>query len=666
MTSHAGVGGAIRSFTRLVTIGLGVLLVCTVIMMQIVRVNGPLYGGIILGKDLIADVLPPPEYVIEAYLEATLALNDPSTAEPRTERLAVLRSDYDARRVYWQESSLDDRFRDLLEQSHLPAMQFWAAVENGLLPALKSGDGAAATVAYRDIQSAYATHRAAVDRIVIEATAETASSETLATISMLALFALILALAGGIVWIVRRRALAIAGDVVTPLADITGAMSALVGGDKTRSVAHGGRTDEIGTLARAFEVFRTTAIEADAHAAQTRTLQLRAQEDRADAMRGMAERIEMETRDSVAQVADMMTAMAGKAAEMSQSAANVSQNCSSAASSAAEALGITQSVAAAARQLDTSARDIVVQIERAETVSGGAVDAGERAMTVISQVVDTSAQVGSVTDLIRDIARQTNLLALNAGVEAARAGEAGKGFAVVATEVRSLSDQTAKATESIAGLISAMQNSTRLAVDVVRDMTAKVQELATASKDIGAVVAQQSQATRDIATGAAQTSSAARSVATHINAVTAEAGLTGQRAAEVDGLSATASDSVEELRSSLVRVVRTSSADVERRRQERFRLRAPARVRVHGTQLTNTIVDLSTGGARIVGCALDIGTSGELAVDGMTQPIHFVVVSAEADSIGVRFDSELDETEVKTGVARYAESHAADDLGQAA
>jgi methyl-accepting chemotaxis protein len=666
MTTNAGVGGAIRSFTRLVTIGLGVLLVCTVIMMQIVRVNGPLYDRIILGKDLIADVLPPPEYVIEAYLEATLAFNDPSSVAPRSERLAVLRGDYDLRRAYWVESSLDERFLGLLENAHQPALVFWAAVENDLLPALKSGDRAAAAAAYSAIQNAYAVHRTAVDQIVLEAIAETAASEETATISMLALFALILALAGGMVWIVRRRALTIAGDVVTPLADITDAMSALVGGDKTRAVEHGGRSDEVGTLARAFEVFRTAAIDAEAHATQTRLLQQRSQEDRAEALRSMAERIELDTRESVTKVAEMMSAMASKAAEMSQSASNVSQNCASAASSAAEALGVTQSVAAAARQLDTSARDIVVQIEHAEAVSGGAVEAGERAMQVISQVVDTSGQVGSVTDLIRDIARQTNLLALNAGVEAARAGEAGRGFAVVATEVRSLSDQTAKATESIAGLISAMQDSTRLAVNVVRDMTDKVQELALASKDIGAVIAQQSEATRDIASGAAQTSSAARNVATHINAVTAEASLTGQRAHEVDDLSATAAESIEDLRSSLVRVVRTSSADVERRRQERFRLRAPARVTALGRQLTNTIVDLSTGGARILGCELEVGASGHLAVDGMTQPIRFIVVSATADGVGVRFDDELAEAEVKAGVALYTDSRAGQVFSDAA
>jgi hypothetical protein len=69
--------------------------------LQQLRVGGPLYSQIKLGNDLVADILPPPMYVLEAYLEATLALRDPASLADRTARLEQLRKDYDERREYW-------------------------------------------------------------------------------------------------------------------------------------------------------------------------------------------------------------------------------------------------------------------------------------------------------------------------------------------------------------------------------------------------------------------------------------------------------------------------------------------------------------------------------------------------------------------------------------
>ena len=100
------------------------------------KVGGPVYGRIVLVKDLIADILPPPEYVIEAYLETTLALNDPKSVGDREKRLKQLRKDYDTRHEFWQSADLDAGVKRLLTRdAHEPAEEFWDATEKDFLPA---------------------------------------------------------------------------------------------------------------------------------------------------------------------------------------------------------------------------------------------------------------------------------------------------------------------------------------------------------------------------------------------------------------------------------------------------------------------------------------------------------------------------------------------------
>src|SRR5262249_60222835 len=111
----------------------------------------------------------------------------------------------------------------------------------------------------------------------------------------------------------------------------------------------------------------------------------------------------------------------------------------------------------------------------------------------------TAAQkTGDVVKLIRDIAGQTNLLALNATIEAARAGESGRGFAVVASEVKTLAVQTAKATEDITGQILAVQSSTGGAVEAIRRIAERMQEINRYTSAVAASIEQQSAATGEI------------------------------------------------------------------------------------------------------------------------------------------------------------------------
>jgi methyl-accepting chemotaxis protein len=134
-------------------------------------------------------------------------------------------------------------------------------------------------------------------------------------------------------------------------------------------------------------------------------------------------------------------------------------------------------------------------VQSADTKTG-------RSVAEIESLAAMSQRIGTVVELIQAIAGQTNLLALNATIEAARAGEAGKGFAVVAQEVKALAAQTAKATAEIAGEITAIQGSTRTAVEAVREIGNAMREINQVTASIAGAVEQQGAATREISQNA--------------------------------------------------------------------------------------------------------------------------------------------------------------------
>ena len=121
-------------------------------------------------------------------------------------------------------------------------------------------------------------------------------------------------------------------------------------------------------------------------------------------------------------------------------------------------------------------------------------------------------KIGAVVGLITNIASQTNLLALNATIEAARAGDAGKGFAVVASEVKSLANQTGKATEEIGAQITQIQAATKEAVEAIRGISATIEEVSAIATTIASAVEEQGAATSEIARNVQQTTQAAREV----------------------------------------------------------------------------------------------------------------------------------------------------------
>lgn len=166
-------------------------------------------------------------------------------------------------------------------------------------------------------------------------------------------------------------------------------------------------------------------------------------------------------------------------------------------------------VSTASEQLAASATEIGSQIGEATRVVQVAEAGARNSEAMVGGLVAAAEKIGSVSQLISDIAGQTNLLALNATIEAARAGEAGKGFAVVAAEVKSLANQTAKATEEIAEQIREIQAASQTTADAIRDIAGVVSRFGEINLSISGAVEEQSAATREVSSNIVGVSKAA-------------------------------------------------------------------------------------------------------------------------------------------------------------
>ena len=238
--------------------------------------------------------------------------------------------------------------------------------------------------------------------------------------------------------------------------------------------------------------------------------------------------------EQVTEVVNLVSSSAQELQSTAQSMAGTAEETNrqslAVAAASEQATNNVQTVAAAAEEMAKSIEEIARQVTQSSAIASRAVEETTRTNLSVESLAAAAQKIGEVVSLISDIAEQTNLLALNATIEAARAGEAGKGFAVVASEVKSLANQTAKATEDISAQIAGMQGATTSTVEAIEGISKTITEISEIASTIASAVEEQSAATQEISRNVQEAAAGTQDVSANISGVHAAATETGRSA----------------------------------------------------------------------------------------------------------------------------------------
>jgi len=438
-----------------------------------IRAGGPMTKASALQDELLADVLPPPAFVVEPYLNASLIVHEPERAGTFLADLKDERAEFVQRKAYWESAPVPEQLRTALNDTIAAAEQFWQVMDAKFLPAVQSQNQPAIEEAFtKGLTPIYRAQRKQVHSLVAlsrahsEQTGE--ANRSLTFFALAGLGALALLMLGLILWSTRIAQRLI----VNPLVDTAAAMQRMADGDLAFEIEGTERRDEIGQVAKAMLFFREA---------------------------------ESARRESSAEQQVVVTALSSSLARMANK--DLIHRLDQPFPPNYEALRLNYNKAITA--LDSALHNVgvgtksvqssVSEIGAAATAADReANDGGEvvrRAVKAMSDIEISAQQIGQIIKVIDSIALQTNLLALNAGIEAARAGEAGMGFAVVANEVRALAQRSAEAAQGIKELITTSGKQVSAGVELVRQSGAKLEGIVQWVAEISALIGDSSNAT---------------------------------------------------------------------------------------------------------------------------------------------------------------------------
>jgi methyl-accepting chemotaxis protein len=356
-------------------------------------------------------------------------------------------------------------------------------------------------------------------------------------------------------------ALMLGKGISRPMIAMCKAMRELAAGNFDVVLPGLGRKDELGEMAGAVEAFKLQAIakaerDAAAHEAERRAS---SEARRAELIR-FADDFETAVGAIVSNVSASAAQLEAAAGTLTRTAEITEDLSGQVAGASEQASKNMQAVAAATEELSQSVDEIGRRVRESNRIAEGAVKQAGETDARIGKLTRAAQQIGDVVKLITAIAEQTNLLALNATIEAARAGEAGRGFAVVAAEVKSLANQTAKATDEISSHIAGMQDATQESVTAIKEIGGTIGQISTIASSIASAVQQQSSATQEIARSVQSVAQGTQEVAGNITKVNRGATETGSASDEVLNSARSLSTESTRLRQELDRFMTTIRA----------------------------------------------------------------------------------------------------------
>lgn len=318
-------------------------------------------------------------------------------------------------------------------------------------------------------------------------------------------------------------AMSIFKRLLTPLQSSIQEMVQLSQGNLNVEISGLEKKDEIGAMARAMQIFKENAQKNLALEEERIAGQVRAQEEKKEAMQELAQRFEQRIQGIISSVAAASTELLQTAQALSGAIEDANDKAHSVARSADATTGNVQTVASAAEEMTASVKEISSQVSKSTQVVADTVAKAEHADSNAKELEGAAQQIGHVVQLIQDIAEQINLLALNATIESARAGDAGKGFAVVASEVKNLATQTTKATEEIATQIEGIQVISKSVVEALNAIKSSIDHVSEYAGGIASAVEEQSAVTDEIAANMQTAAAGTNDIRTNINEVTSKA-----------------------------------------------------------------------------------------------------------------------------------------------